>query len=216
MHEVKIPSPEVVTRAVGKDGSSGELILITSRSHEQLHREYDLLAAARVTISRELLIAEARALRPSFDLDLSDVEDQALTNLGDGDLRNNDKTRWNGIYSGQMRARIERIWERPRSPVNESVDPSALNRADYFNCQVQIRQDSRGNVLEVLLPNCNGSWKWQRSLVLAIQHASPLPAPPDVSVFSNSVTLTFIGYTYAEGMSEDEYERPTSNSRGDR
>jgi len=113
-----------------------------------------------------------------------------------------------GIYSGQIEARIARIWRRPRTPVTEGVAAARdKNSADTsFQCQVQIVQDGRGNVQEVLLPHCNGSVAWQHSLVTAIQEASPLPAPPDPKVFSRTITLNFVGLPYTNGSSEDDYE----------
>lgn len=112
-----------------------------------------------------------------------------------------------GIYTGQIQARVERVWRRPRSPVNEDATPTrAVNADEPFRCQVQIVQDARGYVQEVLLPNCNGSVVWQRSLVMAIKQSSPLPAPPSPTVFSHSVTLNFNGCTYNAGSSEQEYE----------
>jgi hypothetical protein len=111
-----------------------------------------------------------------------------------------------GIYSGQIQARIERVWSRPRTPVNEANSPVPQDALEFFRCQAQIVQDSLGNVQEVLLPNCNGSVAWQHSLVVAIQQASPLPAPPSPTVFSHVVTLNFVGYPYIAGGSNEGYE----------
>lgn len=117
-----------------------------------------------------------------------------------------------GIYSAQIQARIDRIWRRPRSPVSEYVQPAHASDADAFQCQVQIVQDRKGNVEEVLLPECNGSPAWQRSLVIAIQQASPLPAPPSDSVFSQSITLRFVGLAYVAGSPEEDYEMVSRNT----
>jgi TonB C terminal len=116
-----------------------------------------------------------------------------------------------GIYSGQIQARVERIWRRPRTPINEGG--RGLKTAadtEYFLCQVQIVQDSVGNVQEILLPICNGSFAWQHSLVAAIQQSSPLPAPPNPSVFNHTMTLVFTGYVYSADSADDEYEIITS------
>jgi len=124
-----------------------------------------------------------------------------------------ERARLFGIYSGQIQARIERIWRRPRTPVTESSDQSRAREGNgTFSCQVRIIQDARGNVQEVLLPQCNGTSAWQHSLVLAINQSSPLPAPPSPTVFSNAMALTFTGYDYVAGRSENEYEieRPSS------
>jgi hypothetical protein len=77
---------------------------------------------------------------------------------------------------------------------------------ELFHCQVRIQQDARGNVKETELVNCNGTVVWQRSLINAIQQASPLPAPPSPTVFTNAITLSFEAHAYHPGSSEDEYE----------
>jgi hypothetical protein len=105
-----------------------------------------------------------------------------------------------GIYSGQIQARIERLWRRPRTPVNDSPDRDAT-----FHCQAEIIQEADGTIKEILLPECNGSAAWQRSLVTAIQQSSPLPAPPSPTVFSNAITLNFTGFEYGPGSAADEY-----------
>jgi hypothetical protein len=111
-----------------------------------------------------------------------------------------------GIYTGQIQARINRIWRRPRTPVNEGDNPEAPTADESFQCQAQIVQDAKGNVQEILMLRCNGSPAWQRSLVIAIQQASPLPAPPSASVFSHSVTLNFVGLSYVLGSPDDDYD----------
>ena len=127
-------------------------------------------------------------------------EDKPSESSGSSD--NTDRARLYGVYTGQIQARVERIWRRPRTP----VIGAAADTGESFQCQVQIVQDATGNVQEILLPRCNGSQAWQQSLVLAIQQASPLPAPPSATVFSHSVTLNFIGLSYVAGSLDDEYE----------
>jgi hypothetical protein len=132
-------------------------------------------------------------------------EDQASSDSGNGgDV--SERARLTGIYSGQIQARIDRVWRRPRTPVNEEPSDKKTETADEsFQCEAQIIQDNSGYVQEILLPRCNGSPAWQRSLVMAIRQASPLPAPPDPTVFARSITLRFIGLPYAPGASADEY-----------
>jgi hypothetical protein len=128
---------------------------------------------------------------------------QSKVNSGDGI----EQARLFGIYSGQIQARIERIWRRPRTPVNEGDGSDPPTTADEsFQCQAQVVQDETGNLQEILLPRCNGSRAWQNSLVLAIQQASPLPAPPSASVFTRSVTLSFVGLPYGLGSQDEDYE----------
>ena len=110
----------------------------------------------------------------------SDSGAESPVNSGDAE----GQVRLFGIYSGQIKARIDRIWRRPRTPINEARSkPHDAVAGESFRCQVRIIQDPQGNVQEILLPQCNGSSAWQRSLVIAIQQASPLPSPPSPSVF---------------------------------
>jgi hypothetical protein len=144
---------------------------------------------------------------PPLAVETLALDDEKLSassvDSGDGTERG----RLIGIYSGQIQARIERIWRRPRSPVNEHASlTDAATVDESFRCQVQIVQDAKGYVQEVLLPNCNGTFAWQRSLVTAIQQASPLPAPPSPTVFSHSIALSFVGLPYVTGAPEEDYE----------
>jgi hypothetical protein len=145
---------------------------------------------------------------PAFDLKVEQQNDDKDSDaaVASGDPAG--RARLFGIYSGQIQARIERAWRRPRTPVHDASDLRHADKgtAATFRCQVQIIQDPTGKVQEILLPNCNGSVAWQRSLVIAIQQSSPLPAPPDPTVFSNAITLNFIGFAYATGSSADDYE----------
>lgn len=101
-----------------------------------------------------------------------------------------------GRYVGQIDARIERAWRRPRSAIGAPV----------FSCVVRVDQDSRGTVLEVTLEQCNGDEHWQQSLVSAIDSASPLPAPPDPTVFTRILHLSFRTEAYSPGAAQDAYE----------
>jgi hypothetical protein len=146
--------------------------------------------------SRALLGLETLALN----------EDQFPYATADG-TKGAEQARLFGIYTGQIQARIDRVWRRPRTPIDENTagkEPSGAD--DSFQCEAQIVQDARGNVQEILLPRCNGSPAWQHSLVVAIQQASPLPAPPSIKVFTQSITLNFVGLPYVQGASNEEYE----------
>lgn len=107
------------------------------------------------------------------------------------------------IYDHQIRARIERIWEPPQANWAVSSTGTAASEGDReFRCQAQLEQDDRGNVIEVLLPVCNGSTELRNSLILAIRQASPLPAPPDPRVFSSSLVLHFVVNAPPKGATE--------------
>jgi hypothetical protein len=101
-----------------------------------------------------------------------------------------------GRYMGQITARIDRAWLRPRTPTGASA----------FACQVSVTQDTAGNVMEMALEHCNGDTRWQLSLVQAIQAASPLPAPPDPDVFSRTLHLAFSAEAYTSRSAPELYE----------
>jgi TonB C terminal len=175
----------------------------------------DALALARATVEQTPIIVNRADPTRSLNLEILTLNDEepSKSSIDSGD--GTERARLLGIYTGQIQARVERVWRRPRTPVEEGSDSGkSANSVDYFYCQVQIVQDLSGNVQEILLPNCNGSIAWQRSLLLAIQEASPLPAPPSATVFSYSIAVDFHGYAYTKDSTEEGYEpRPETVAR---
>jgi hypothetical protein len=182
-----------------------------------------MIANANQTATRNLVSSlsalSKMKINPKIDIDspvfasleIFALNDDPTPSATAGGAVGAEQARMFGIYTGQIQARIDRVWRRPRTPVTENlIDPKRPNADESFQCEAQIVQDSRGNVREILLPRCNGSAAWQRSLVLAIQQASPLPAPPSVTVFNKSISLQFVGLPYISGSSEDGYEIETT------
>jgi TonB-like protein len=119
---------------------------------------------------------------PAFEFDADDPEHEvdSPTKVAAGDEQQ--RALLFGRYVGQVSARIERAWTKPRTPAND---------ADDFECRARILQRPDGNIDEVMLLDCNGSGEWQQSLVSAIQQAAPLPIAPHPSVFAHALTLRF-------------------------
>ena len=101
-----------------------------------------------------------------------------------------------GRYLGQIRARVERAWLRPRTSVE----------GHEFSCQALIDQDAAGTVKAVELRDCNGDDRWQWSLIRAINMASPLPPPIDPSLRSNHLTMSFRSTQWSPNLRADEFE----------
>lgn len=203
----KIRPPEVQEPRSSLSKPAETLVIIDIPKTPHTDNEFDGALASVRAVIKDIPISETNLdPSPPHDIEtlaLSDDKDSTSSvESGDGA----DRARLFGIYSRQIQARIDRVWRRPRTAVNERSDASKALAVEYFQCQVQIVQDSSGNVHEILLPNCNGSVAWQRSLVMAIQQASPLPAPPSPSVFSRSVVLNFVAYAYMAGGSDEGYE----------
>jgi len=82
-------------------------------------------------------------------------------------------------WEAQLKARIERAWLRP---------PSA--RAGIV-CELDVTQVPGGEVTNVKLGACNGDQAVRDSIVAAVYRASPLPPPPDPSMFERELQITF-------------------------
>ena len=82
-------------------------------------------------------------------------------------------------WQAQITARIQRAWLRP---------PSA--RAG-IECVLEVTQVPGGEVTNVRLGACNGDQAVRESIVAAVYRASPLPAPPDPSLFERNLEITF-------------------------
>jgi len=127
------------------------------------------------------------------DATSEDAPDASLPEAG-GDRAQH--ARLYGRYLGQLQARIERAWMRPRSAIG----------APQFSCRARIAQNRTGDVVDVRLDHCNGSPRWQASLESAIRTASPLPAPPDPSVYADRLWLTFHSEGFQPDASPDGFE----------
>jgi hypothetical protein len=202
IHQERLPDFAGTSVSQPVTAAADELVLLTIDGTKE---NDSALGAPAIDLRSQLaksVIALATPDRmPVIDLSSAnaDVENstQADADPGDAELR----ARMFGRYIGQISARIERAWEKPRSPVDDlkterssdAVDP------DPFVCRVQIRQDNQGNVQEVLLLACNGTETWRHSLVVAINQSSPLPAPPMPTVFKRAITMTFEGRVDRQG-----------------
>lgn len=155
------------------------------------------IASRGIELPKSLLIASSDARPAPVEIDENAQEDDELVQAA-GDTQGH--AVMFGKYMGQVSARIERAWIRPRTPIGSAK----------FDCETKIEQDRTGSVLSVELRKCNGNVRWQRSLVAAIERASPLSAPPEPSVFANTLVLSFSASEFVDGQSVDgEYEPVT-------
>jgi hypothetical protein len=127
---------------------------------------------------------------------VEDAESGSDTHTTDAATAEQGRAAMYARYMGQIDARIERAWLRPRTPVGAAM----------FSCTVRVEQDEAGYVHETTLVRCNGDARWQQSLVRAVQSASPLPAPPERKLFKRIIRLTFRSQAYSAGSNPDLYE----------
>jgi hypothetical protein len=104
-----------------------------------------------------------------------------------------------GKYMGQVAARIERAWMKPRTRID----------AAHFDCRARVLQDRAGNVLSVGFESCSEDATWRRSLESAILRASPLSAPPEPWLFSAVLSLNFSADQYEAGRTPEYAQAPT-------
>jgi colicin import membrane protein len=82
-------------------------------------------------------------------------------------------------YIGLIAARVERNWAQPAS-ARPGVE-----------CEVHVTQIPGGEVVNVRIGRCNGDAVVIRSIEAAVFRASPLPPPPDPSLFDRNLRFTF-------------------------
>jgi colicin import membrane protein len=82
-------------------------------------------------------------------------------------------------WLSQITARIQRAWLRP---------PSARQG---IQCVLHITQSPGGQVLSAQIESCNGDQSVRESIEAAAYRASPLPPPPDPSLFERDLEVTF-------------------------
>ncbi len=90
--------------------------------------------------------------------------------------------RANGVaaaWTNGIRAKVERAWLRPPS-VTASLD-----------CLVRVTQVPGGEVVSVQIVTCNGDSSARESIEAAVYRASPLPQPPDASLFERVIEFRF-------------------------
>ena len=152
-------------------------------------------AVALTSPSTFLIPVTLADIRPTSSIALStDPEGRQTTDeMGQDNLG---RALMFGRYVGQISARIERAWLKPRSPIAQG----------RFACRARIAQNRDGRVEEIELESCNGDQAWQISLVRAIQSASPLPAPPDPSVFAGRLRIQFKAELFVPGGSPEGFE----------
>jgi colicin import membrane protein len=82
-------------------------------------------------------------------------------------------------YAEIIRQKVERNWIRPAS-----ARPG-------LQCVVLVKQIPGGEVIEVRVAECNGDAAVVRSIEAAVFRSSPLPPPPNPSLFDRSLRFEF-------------------------
>ena len=126
---------------------------------------------AREEAARKRREAEERARQEAFEAQLQaeiEAEEQRQGAVRDGLLAQ---------YNEDIRRHVRRNWNTP---------PGVPNG---ITCVVNVRQSRSGIVLSWKVASCPGSDALRRSVEQAVEKSSPLPPPPDPSLFEPNLTL---------------------------
>jgi colicin import membrane protein len=82
-------------------------------------------------------------------------------------------------WQAQIAAKITRAWLRP---------PTAK---PGIECMLNVTQVPGGEVTQVTIGQCNGDQAVRESIEAAVYRASPLPPPPDPSLFDRNLKINF-------------------------
>ena len=136
-------------------------------------RKVEADAQARDAAERQRQADEARArAQREADLRARLADEEQRTAAVAGGLR--------AQYVAMIQARVQRNWIRPAS-----ARPG-------LKCTVRVTQIPGGEVMGAALGACNGDEAVRQSIVSAVLRSSPLPAPPDPSLFERILVIEFV------------------------
>lgn len=143
-----------------------------ARQKAEADRKAKALAEERAKKAAAKKKAEADARQKAFDNELA-AAIAAEENSGE-------KARDREIYRGLIAQAVQRQWVRPPS----------VNVAE---CVVRVSQIPGGEVTRVqpVSGRCGGDDFFQRSVIKAVEAASPLPSPPNPDVFEREIEFLF-------------------------
>lgn len=143
------------------------------RAEDEARRKAETAARERAQAEQRQAAQQAkeRAAREA-DLKARIAEEERRTAAVAGGMKSQ--------YVGLIQERVERNWIRP---------PSA--RAG-LKCTVNVAQVPGGEVVSVRLGACNGDEAVKQSIVNAVFKSSPLPPPPDPTLFERNLVLEFV------------------------
>ena len=128
--------------------------------------------AARVAAEKKREAAERRReeeRQRQFQSEI-EAEEQRLAAISSGKMQQ---------YLSAIGARVARNWVRPAS-----AKPG-------IECIVRVTQIPGGEVVNVRVESCNGDAAVVRSVEAAVYKASPLPPPPDPTLFDRNLRFAF-------------------------
>jgi len=91
-------------------------------------------------------------------------------------------------------ARMASLLQQYKALIVQKVEGNWIQPATApanLSCKVQVEQVPGGTVTNVQILSCNGDDAVRQSIVTAVYRSSPLPPPPDPSLFDRNLVFTF-------------------------
>jgi len=181
------PDPEIALRAeaarLAADRAAAQKRAAedAERARAEARRQAEAtLAERRADEARRKAAAAAEAAKRADDAQRAQRESDLAKQLAAEDHRRGaEDSGLQARYASELQAAIERAWNRP---------PTAR---PGLKCTVLVSQVPGGTVTDVRLGECNGDAAVRQSIIIAVHNASPLPAPPDPSLFERNLKLVF-------------------------
>lgn len=147
-----------------------------AKAEEERKKEETRLAA----VAKARAEAEQKAKQEADARKQKELEAQLHDALEqEEDRRNAEQSGKLAQYVEIIKQKVERNWARPASATADLA------------CDVYVSQIPGGEVVNVRVGSCNGDAAVVRSIEAAVQKASPLPPPPDPSLFERELLFKF-------------------------
>ena len=145
-----------------------EARLERERAEAERRRQEDIERQRQENL-RQMQEEEERLLAEAQQAEI-DAEAERLEAMNSTDMQ---------LYQLAIKQDVQRNWNRPATA------------RDDLECMVAIRQLTNGEVVSVRILQCNGDAAVQRSIVAAVNRASPLPLPRNPLVFLDEFQFRF-------------------------
>lgn len=142
------------------------------RAEAEAKRRAEQEAKAKAAAEKQRAEREAR-LRSEREADLRArlAEEEAHASPGYQSLK--------ASYVAAIQSHVERRWYEPPGTSAGLV------------CRIRVQQIPGGEVVGMRFGACNGNAAFRQSIETAVRNSSPLPSPPEPSLFEREVELVF-------------------------
>lgn len=188
---------DAVLEAAGKQRRDDDRVKVEEKTREdalaedrRLEEEQVQKQAEEKRQAEQKAQAEAEAkLKTAADVKRKTDQEARLRKEREEDLRArlaDEETRTSAGYQGlkasyvrAIQAHVEQRW----------FEPPGLTQG--LSCTIYVMQIPGGEVVGMRFGSCNGGAAVRQSIETAVRNASPLPAPPEPSLFEREVELIF-------------------------